>query len=69
MRSAHWHIELEPWVMAHPLLQQDVWDKVKAIPGIRQINDMEVISPQTYEEWMLPREQSLVQPKRNRRGK
>lgn len=68
--SAHWHVELEPWVLAHPLLRQDVWDTVAKIPGVRQLNDMEVLSPLTIQEWTLPQEQSMVRaprPKRTRK--
>jgi hypothetical protein len=58
--SLHWHIEVEPWVLLHPLLRQDVWNAVMHIDGIRQLNDLEVISPQTLEQWMLPRQLSLT---------
>lgn len=67
MSSLHWHIEVEPWVLLHPLLRQDVWNAVMRINGIRQLNDMEVLSPQTIEEWTLPREQSLVKATRKRK--
>ena len=66
MPSRHVHIELEPWVMLHPLLRSAVWRELKAVCGVANINDMEVISLHTFEEWMLPREQSLVKRTRKK---
>lgn len=57
------HLPGEPTRTTRP----SVFRKLRMVPGVEEVNDMEVISPQTYEEWMLPREESLVRKPRERK--
>lgn len=58
--SLHFHVELEPWTGLHAGLRSDLLRDIAAHTGVRQVTDMEVLSPQTLAEWMMPDAQSLV---------
>lgn len=58
--SLHLHVELEAWCGLHPGLREDLLLEIAKLTGVRQVNDMEVLSPQTLAEWMLSDDESLV---------
>jgi len=51
-------VELEVDLDHHA--RQAAWDWILLAPAVQRLTDMEVLSPQTYEQWMLPRQMSLV---------
>jgi hypothetical protein len=53
-------VELEAWCGLHPGLREDLLFEIAKLTGVRQVNDMEVLSPQTLAEWMLSDDESLV---------
>jgi hypothetical protein len=67
--SLHLHVELEPWAALHPGLRGGLLRDIAAMTGVRQINDLEVLSLETIKEWCLPAEESLVKPRTHRKRK
>jgi hypothetical protein len=53
-------VELEPWCALHPGLRSDLLHEIAELTGVRQVTDMEVLSPHTLAEWMMTDDQSLV---------
>lgn len=64
-----WILRTEPWVDGHPLLKHDLWKTVVELDGVAALDDAEVISLHTLEEFLLPAEESLVKPRTSRRRK
>lgn len=69
MSSGHLYVRLHSWALAHPQLRQDVWNEIMRVAGVASIDDLEVISPSTLTELMLPDEQSLVTRPKRRKAK
>jgi hypothetical protein len=67
--SGVWVVRTAPWVTAHPLLRKDVWNAIVAIAGVEALTDLEVITPHTLDEFLLPADQSLVPARTTRKRK
>ena len=51
-----------------PTTRNGAFTSIRSVNGVECVADLEVISPQTLEQWMLPRDQALGTPTKRRRN-